>query len=514
MTTRISILLILGLSLLGCPPKDDTALPPDGDADADTDADTDTDTDADADADTDADADADADTDADADADTDADTDYTELKFDADGKIGTADAIDPAGDRDLFFVQPDPGTFVQAFTASYIYDEDGVPDTVMRLYDSVGTLLAEGDDFPYWSWGTDSSLYWQATDADGYFVEVLEWSDWAGETPAGGSRYDYDLYLNQFEVTDYEWAANDTTAEADTMYDDAAVSEHDSLWYYYWLFGEVATDQTYALQLFGEIESAGDVDTWTFEVESGSEGNYLHVAFWNEFVGELAPLVSVYDKRGTLLAQTTDPGYTTDSMVWFHNPGAIVLLADVGRYYITVEDTAGDGGVGAGYFYPLIISGPWFFNEDPTEVEDNHPIESANALSVAESTTTSGYYYGICAGALDSTDDSSDNFSLTAADTDGLSGKYLSVYVETAMFGSLLDAQLSIYEDDDGTMTLLDTALIDPGGASADDPAVHDLLLASDNDIYFAIEHETGAADADAARFYFAQAVVYDTPIN
>ena len=36
----------------------------------------------------------------------------------------------------------------------------------------------------------------------------------------------------------------------------------------------------------------------------------------------------------------------------------------------------------------------------------------------------------------------------------------------------------------------------------------------SDNDIYIGIEHETGAEDADAARFFFAEAVVYDSPIN
>jgi hypothetical protein len=512
--THRTVLLVLALTLLGCPKPDDTGEPPEADTDTDADADTDSDTDADADTDADTDADADADTDADADADTDADTDAKELTFDADGKIATTDAIDPAGDRDLFFVQPTPGTFVEAFTASYIYDEDGVPDTVMRLYDSSLTMLTEGDDFPYWSWGTDSALYWQATDEDGYYVEILEWSDWAGETPAGGSRYDYELYLSELEVTDYEWAANDTTEEADTMYDDAAMSDADDLWYYFWQFGDVATDQTYALQIFGEIESAGDVDTWMFEVDEKSAGNYLHVSFWNEFTGQLAPLITVYDEAGDLLAQTSDPGYTTGSAVWYYDPGAIVMLPEAGRYYITVEDSAGNGGVGAGYFYPLIVSGPWYFNEDPWETEDNHPTIMGNAISISESTTTSGYYYGICAGMLDSAEDTSDNFYLTSSDTDGLDGKYLSVYVETAKYGSLLDAQVTIYERDGNAMVELDSATFDPAGVSSDDPAVWDLLLASDNDIYIAIEHETGAEDADAARFYFAEAVVYDSPIN
>jgi hypothetical protein len=58
----MSRLALLPLLLcLGCPPKDDTALPPEGDTDTDSDADTD------ADADSDADTDADTDTDADPD---------------------------------------------------------------------------------------------------------------------------------------------------------------------------------------------------------------------------------------------------------------------------------------------------------------------------------------------------------------------------------------------------------------------------------------------------------------
>ena len=76
--TRAALLSLL--LCLGCLPKDDTALPPEGDTDADSDADTDTDADSDADSD----ADTDTDTDADADADTDADAD---LSFELDGII-------------------------------------------------------------------------------------------------------------------------------------------------------------------------------------------------------------------------------------------------------------------------------------------------------------------------------------------------------------------------------------------------------------------------------------------
>jgi hypothetical protein len=163
----------------------------------------------------------------------------------------------------------------------------------------------------------------------------------------------------------------------------------------------------------------------------------------------------------------------------------------------------------------MIVSGPWYFtNGDIWETEDNHPIDSAEQISVSESTSYSGYFYGSFAGTLDSTDDESDNFLFANSDVGGLEGLFLSVYVETAMHGSLLDAQVSVYADDDGTMTLLDTATIDPDGLSSDDPAIWDLELDSDDDIYIAVEHESGSEDADAARFYFAQAVVYTSAIN
>jgi hypothetical protein len=494
------ILLTAGsLALMGCPPDDTPTDPPDGDADTDTDADGDTDSDTDTDV---------------YDVGDDIANAY-DVEFDADGYAGIAETIGEAGDRDFYFVNPEAGTAIMAFTASYIYDEDGEPDTVMRLYDADGTFLGENDDFPYWSWGTDSSMFFQAYDAAGYYVEVLEWGDWAdGYDGSGGSTWDYEVHFSQLDLGEYEWGANDSAAEAEASYDESVASSEDDLWYYWWLFGDVATDQTYALQTFGELEAAGDVDWFVFDVDSKSVGNYLHVSFWQDYTGMLEPLMTVYSPMGDVLAQTTEPGYTTGSALWYYDPGCTVKVTEEGRYFVAIEDANGGGGAGEGFFYPLIFSGPWFFNSDPWEIEENNPTGLANTVAMSESTNTPGYYYGGFAGALDSDTDESDNYKVLSNDTNGLEGKYLSVYVETAMHGSLLDAVITIYEDTGGaTFVELATASIDPSGG-VDDPAIHDLELDNDNNIYIEIVHESGQEDADASHFYFGEAIVYDSPVN
>lgn len=494
------LLLTAGsLALLGCPPGDTPTDPPDGDADTDADGDTDTDTDGDADSD----------------VGDDCASAYT-VEFDVDGNAGIAETIGEPGDRDFYYIAPAGGETIMAFTASYIYDEDGEPDTVMRLYNADCEFLGEDDDFPYWSWGTDSAMFFQAYDSAGYYVEVLEWGDWAdGYDGSGGPSFDYEVYFSTLDLAEYEWGANDSAADADATYDESIESSEDDLWYYWWLFGDVATDQTYALQTFGEIEAPGDVDWFVFEIDGKSVNNYLHLSFWQDYVGLLEPIVTVYGPMGDVLAQTDDPGYTTGSALWYYDPGCTVRLTEEGRYYVSVEDANGDGGVGAGYFYPLIFSGPWYFNSDPWEIESNHPIGLANTVGMSESTNTPGYFYGGFAGALDSPEDESDNYKVLADDADGLDGKYISIYVETAMHGSLLDAIVTVFEDTGGaTFEELTSVSVHPSSGSADDPAVLDLELESDNNIYITIEHETGIDDADTSHFYFGEVIVYDSPVN
>lgn len=55
---------------------------------------------------------------------------------------------------------------------------------------------------------------------------------------------------------------------------------------------------------------------------------------------------------------------------------------------------------------------------------------------------------------------------------------------------------------------------MDPAGLSADDPAIWDLALSSDDDIVVAITPEAGAEDGDLARYYYAGVVVNSAPLH
>ncbi len=489
-------------ALMGCPPTDEPTDPPDGDADTDADTDTDTDTDADSDTDTD--------------VGDDIASAYT-VEFDEEGDAGIAETIGEAGDRDFYYVAPDAGTVLAVYIASYVNDPDGEPDTVLRLYDADGNFLGENDDHPYWSWGTDSAMFFQAYDEAGYYVEVLEWGDWAeGYDPSGGTDWDYELYFQSIDLSSLEWGTNDSAGEAEAVYEEAYADLKDDLYTYINFFG-AADEQTSTYQLMGEIEAEGDEDWWVFEVDSDSVGYYLRTHFFNDYYGMLDPVVTVYDPLGELVAQSTDPAAVNNtSYFWGEGGGCTFRLASEGYYYIHVTDAGGAGGEGAGYFYPLTFSGPWYFTSgDIGEIESNHPIGLANTIAMSESSSTPGYFFGSYSGALDSIDDESDNFKILADDVDGLDGKYLSVYVETALHGSNLDAVVTVYEDTGGaTFEELTSVTVNPSGDYVDDPAVFDLELESDNNIYIEITHETGGDEAGTSHFYFLSARVYDSPIN
>ena len=482
-------------------------------ADADADADADTDTDADADADADPDADTDADTDADPDADTDADTDSdtdsdlenaVTLKFDGDGLAKYSDEINPAGNRDFYFIQPDTGYFLQVYTENYHLEEDGVPDTVLRLYDSQGEFLTEDDDFPYWSWGTDSALFFQATDPDGYYVEVLEWSDWSPDSSgaSGGATYDYDLYLQLWEVGWFEWGGNDDKKKADDTYDYSLKSSKNSL---YWaMFDDGVT------QFFGEIESKGDVDVWPLEFSDSEVGYYAQWAFWTGAFGEIEPLVSLYDEDWTLLAQTGSPNFEMD-WIFAYDAAITYRIPDEGRLYLVVEDANGAGGEGTGYFYP----GTFAYYDSTLadhESESNDLTLMADQLSMAESSSTNDYWYGRFSGALDDSDDAADNFYVSSDDVGGLAGTYLSVHLETERQGSLLDGKISVYKDlGDGTFELLGEASTDPKGSG--DPAVWDLALKEDADIYITVEHDTKGDVGEPSHYYLGTVDIYTSTL-
>ncbi len=400
---------------------------------------------------------------------------------------------------------------VQAYTEAYHLDGAANPDTVLRLYDSSGNILAEDDDFPYWVWGTDSALFWQATDADGYYLEVLDWSDWSPDSqgPEGGAAYDYELHLQQHDLDDLEWGDNDTMEEADYGYYAARADGSDGYELYWWLFplryGDTALDQ-----FFGEIEQAGDIDLWPIELGEDSVGSFYQCSFWYSDLQSLAPLMTLYDEDWNLLAQTTDPVIANGGK-FYYDPGITYRIPKAGRYYLAVEDELGGGG-GSGYFYPGVQQ-TWDFSFVSSDQEPNHPIQRAQSLAMSESGKGSGYWYGWFSGLLDTSEDQ-DFFLLRSSAVGGLSGQFLSVFVETALHGSQLNAELTLYRaDGGGSYSELASALLLPGGSSSDDPAITNLELTSDDDVYIAITHEDPGDRPAPSHSFFGFVDLYSSAV-
>ncbi len=423
------------------------------------------------------------------------------LTFDEDQYAYYEDAIDPAGDRDFYFVQPAVGNVVLAYTDSYYTHGEVVCDTVIRVYDSEGTLLADNDDMPYRYWETDSGLIWQAVDPDGYYVEVLEWSDWdpTSTGATGGATFEYGINVAHFTVN--EWGPNDTPEQV------AKALKKDGPYYANWF------DEFTSL-FFGQIESAGDVDLYPI---FGDHAYYLQMSFWPQSWGVLTPKLRLLDADLNVLGETTDPGVYPWMDFGFIYPGGITYrIPGKVEYYLEVTDASGAGGDAAGYFYPGMLIG-WQDTLADYETELNQPMGLANTVTMEEYNETDlpGYYSGRFAGALDSVDDSADNFKVISGDVGGLDGMYLSVYLETDVQGSLLDAKITVYADaGGGSFTELDPASANPVGKGLDSPEIWDLELTGNANVYVEVVNEDAGGLHDASQYYFGAVYVTPDPIN
>ncbi len=293
-------------------------------------------------------------------------------------------------------------------------------------------------------------------------------------------------------------------------------SDHTAYNFWAWQFDDTPETAGYAFwQSFGELEAEGDVDWWPLPIDDDSAGSFYQISTWPTYMWDFEPVISIVDEAGTVLAQSTDPQYGSAYGDIFSYPASIIFRVPTGGvYYVVVEDVNGGGGEGAGYFYPLMCSPGWYFTTDIWETEANHPTGLAQSLSMTESSSSPGFFYATFGGGLDEEGDESDNFMFRSSDTDGLDGKYLSVMVNTAVYGSLLDAKLTVYEDlGQGKFSPLTEVLLDPSGESMDDPKVLDLELENDNSIYIAIEHENADDEVAISHYYLGAVYVSDAPV-
>lgn len=166
----------------------------------------------------------------------------------------TSDSIRTPGDLDYFSFTGTAGQWIAINTTANPDDDPAMVDTVVTLFDSSMTQIAENDDaFPRAN--TDSEIIIRLP-ADGtYYLLVQEWSTWAGEPDEGMASFTYDLDVN--ELAEVSGGAINLDHEGG---DDLASAQ--ALMFRSVTGGDVAF-------LMGTANDGTDVDVYSFSVVAG-----------------------------------------------------------------------------------------------------------------------------------------------------------------------------------------------------------------------------------------------------
>ena len=411
----------------------------------------------------------------------------TDVDWDIDTiyKLSGPETINPAGDRDFFEIEVNEGDYFVFYTDSYHTAGQNVCDTVLRVYNESGDLLATNDDMPYRFWETDSAVYVQAPNTGYLYVEVLEWSDWAGGydgdtgwvvvDPEGGSTFRYTLLGAKRSATENE--SNDSIADADAIEDSPYFQ---TIW---------SKNQ---LEFIGQFDGDAD-DFWDIEFSDKSIGDHWQWSLWPESYDGALPNLTLYSQNGDVVAKSTEPAIEPGSAI-FDYASITYRIPAAGKYYLQVADTAG---AGAGTYYTGVIDGFAWKNDLTEEIGDNDTIKKADGVSMMESTTTPDFWFANMWGYMEDGDDV-DIFRVTDSEPTLFGGvltnMYLSVRIQGETAGSELGTNLRLTKEDG---TELAAATDHPYNGSGD-PEIRDLFLLDGDDVYIHIDAETRGTDQRA----------------
>ena len=410
------------------------------------------------------------------------------------------DAIDEPGDRDWLSLELEEGWIVTLGTAAWYLDDDTEPDTVIRLYDEAGDLIATNDDMPF-SWrATDSALYVQALYTGTYYLEVLEYSDYSSSSSGlgddserlGGSSWGYEVWGFAFSYDD------DLVLENNTI--DAVVGQ-DQERFAWWT--DTAGDN------YGTLGQKGDVDVreWSFEED------WLYTwSFYPGTLGTLTPTVSLYTSDGTLVAQTDQPAFDFDGGHILPNVGLLYHCKAGESYYAVVEDAAGAYGVGT--FYSMFDTGYVVENLSETFVVEADPdvnddFGTAERFNPVESSTYENLNYMYAKGSVGPTD--VDYWYVADSDLSlGTQDQYINVWVQALGIGGLADVKVVVY---DASGAVIGEASVDPDPEDyEEDPELLNVELSAGG-AYVAVEVEDHQGTDASSGTYLLEAWVYSEPI-
>ncbi len=392
--------------------------------------------------------------------------------------------IDPAGDRDFYWFDTDPGV---TYDVSVRNGPDiGAFDPVLRVYDDAGALLAESDSLPYLLRTVSPGLLVRRAEGGRVYLEVLDHGDWSGGEPFGATIARYDLVMrpvDRLEPNEDANADNDTIEQSEA---NALVGAYD--WY---------LDPWASILHFvaGEAGVPGDVDVLSIEFRSGQVPAVWQVSTVPGMASRYQMRLSLVDPSGKEVAATTDPAWREAPLTLF-DAGISFPIRAPGRYFVRVEDTSGASGAEA--WYGLIGALAPFGEAQWHDIGAPEAADEAVVLGLfMEPGSDPPTRFRAIHGELEDfggVADPFDSFVLDRANG-AVKGARLSVRIETAAAGSSLDARLVVSHEDG---TVLATSDADPGGQHPDEPAVFDLVLPTDGPIRITVEPQNGASGASA----------------
>jgi hypothetical protein len=422
----------------------------------------------------------------------------------ADGSISVDERIGEPGDRDFFAIDVTQGEILWVFSLAYYLTEVATPDTVVRLYDPSGNLVAENDDMPFRLAETDSAVYFQATEDGTWYVEVLEWSDWSplSEGPLGGSEFEYTLAV--FPTTELDPEPDNNTVEGVLAYLEGEEA-------YVYVGDPLGTGQPL---MQADMDDASDVDLYVLDVEESADYDDLYYAasFWPGALGALSPEVRVFDADGNTLSWTDSPTYSVDRSNFYNGLGFLYgadhgtfAHLEPGTYFIEVKDSAGASGVGT--YYTGVIGG-YYTTSAPWEGgdRDNDVVVVGPSLEMTEFSSGGGFYGG--AGGRIEDSETLDAWRIAGSDVGGLDGKYLTLHVSSEAIGYGLDARVTVY-DSGGTVVLAEATTNDFDSGA--DPSIVDLELGDDSSVIVVVTAED-QDPIETVNNYILSAYVTDEP--
>ena len=461
--------------------------------------------------------DGDADTDTDADSDTDADADLdgtidgaTSFTLDTTNSyvFTKDDDLNTAGDRDFYSFTAEQGVDYAVYAGTK--DGTGDPDTVIRVYGPDKAQIGEDDDLPFRINGTDAGYVFRARETGTYYAEVLEWADWNGDTPAGGSNFDYTFSagLAGYEMTEGvsgDPVDNDSIEmekkNLDSLSDTDTTNDQYS-WFLDPFDGFMASDSGYYF-MTGSLDTADDADFFGFRVDTTdtTTGDFApgYVTF-SQMPGldtNLDAVYTLFDGDGVELASSDSPEVLPEGLGVGYDVGINYLVLEPTDLYLQVTSATTISGAFAWY---AIIAEQSSFNLDVVTIHDTpEAVETdytdATEATMTASTSTPGLYYGFLAGRLDTVDDAFDSFHLTGGIVAGQN-----IYVDCGSEGYATAARINI-EIKDSNGNVIDHA--DKRSGHDDDPLIEAIALPSNvtSDVYVIINRDSGsvAAGRDAS---------------